>query len=82
MHDSTTPFVSPSIHLSVSWSVCWSVGQSLPILLFLMILFLWAKNGLVASNMAPAHLHMTFVAMYLALFYYKSCLEYFSNQSC
>ena len=55
--------------LSVGRSVGRSVGH---ILLFFMILFIWphctCPNGLVTSNMAPAHLHATSTAMYPALF--------------
>ena len=47
----------------------WSVGRSC--LTFFMILFLWphcfCPNGLLTSNMAPAHLHATSVAVYPAL---------------
>ena len=42
------------------------------VLLFFMILFFWPHcycvNGLVTSDMAPAHLHATAVAVYPALF--------------
>ena len=58
--------------LSVGRSVGWSVGRSVGhTLLFFMILFLWphcsCPNGLVTSNMAPAHPHATSVAVYPAL---------------
>ena len=48
-----------------------SVGRSH--FTFFMILFLWphcsCPNGLVTSNMSPAHPHATSVAVYLALFF-------------
>ena len=46
----------------------WLVGH---VLLFFVILFFWphcsCPNGLVTSNMAPAHLHATLIAVYPAL---------------
>ena len=54
--------------LSVHWSVGWLVGRSVT-LLFFMIFFLWphcsCPNGLVTSNMAPAHPHATSVLFFL-----------------
>ena len=56
--------------LQPALSVGWSVGRSH--IIFSMILFLWphcsCPNGLVTSNMAPAHPHATSVAVYPALF--------------
>ena len=66
---SVRPSVHPSVHLSVRLSVGWSVTHTS---LFFMILFLWphcsCPNGLVTSNIAPAHPHVTLVAVYPALF--------------
>ena len=57
------------LHNPLCPSVRWSVGRLR--FDFLKILFLChcsCPNGLVTSNMAPAHLHATSVAVYLALF--------------
>ena len=55
-----------SVGRGVGWSVCHT-------LFFFMILFLWphcsCPNGLVTSNMAPAHPHAILVAVYPALFF-------------
>ena len=62
-----TPLCS-SVRWSVGRSVGWSVRHTL---LFFMILFLWphcsCPNGLVTSNMAPAHPNATSVAVYPAV---------------
>ena len=59
-----------SVRPSVGWSVGRAGGRSR--FTFFMILFLWpycqCLNGLVTSNMAPAHQHATSVSVYPALF--------------
>ena len=61
------PRASPA--LSIGWLVGWSVSHTL---LFYNDFIFWSHcsypNGLVTSNMAHAHPHVTLVALYLALF--------------
>ena len=68
MHATLQPALS--IRPLVGRSVGRLVGH---VLLFFMILFLWphcsCPNGLVTSNMAPAHPHATLVDVYPALFF-------------
>ena len=57
----------------VGWLVSWSVSRSVILYFFLWFYFFFLPhcsfpNGLVTSNMAPAHPHATSGAMYPALF--------------
>ena len=86
--------------LQPALSVCQSVGLLVTFYFFFTILFFWphcsCPDGLVTSNMAPAHPHATSVAVYPALFFqdeetiffmrekrwkHRSCLNLYKNKN-
>ena len=54
--------------LSISLSVGMSVSHFTFVMIFIFLAYGLCPNGLVTSNMAPAHSHATGVAVYPALF--------------